>query len=73
MVETKLYKMRDTSDTFVGRAYSNLFRRKPWHRAKRLVGVKFHVHLLSPVMFFTCKYSLHKSNQSFDLHFDSQN
>ena len=44
--------------------YSSLHRRKPWHRAKKFVGVKFHVHQLSLVMFLTCKYSLHWSNQS---------
>ena len=41
MVETKLCKMRDIWDTFVGRAYSSLYRGKPWHRAKSFVGVTF--------------------------------
>ena len=39
--ETKISKLRDTSDTFVGCAYSSLYRGTPWHRAKRFVGVKF--------------------------------
>ena len=34
-------RLRPTSDTFVGRAYSNLYRIQPWHRAKRFVGVTF--------------------------------
>ena len=59
MVEPKLCKMRDTSDTFVGRAYSNLYRRKPWHRAKRFVGVKFSRSPAFTRNVLTCKYSLH--------------